>query len=125
MKLLATAASLLLVSSPLGSLAREKAVDEVNHLRYASGEVMGDIMALKEATWEHYRKLGYFKPGRYKSNNDYYECKKGQVTMGKEANSTFKCLNLDITGYLTHEDLGSIDLTERIGKLTVISYIQR
>lgn len=113
MKLLTTAASLLFVS---GSLARERAVDEVEHLKYASGEVMDSIMAQKEATWQHYRNLGYFKPGRYKANNGYYPCKDGHVTVGKEAGSTFQCLNLDVTGYLPHEDLGSTNGTERIGK---------
>lgn len=122
MKLLATAVSLILVFNPLGSLAREKAVDEVEHLKYASGEVMDSIMTQKEATWQHYRDLGYFKPGRYKANNGYYPCKDGHVTVGNEAGSTFQCLNLDVTGYLPHEDLGSTDPTERIGKKIHISY---
>lgn len=108
MKLLTTAASLLLVSSPLISLAREKAVDEVEHLKYASGEVMDSIMAQKEVTWQHYRELGHFKPGRYRSGNSYYPCKDGYVAVGAEAGSTFQCLNLDVTGYLPHDDLGSV-----------------
>lgn len=115
MKLLAITANILSIYGPLGSHAREKAVDDVEHLKYASGEVMDGIMAEKEATWQHYRELGYFKSGRYKSSNSYYPCRDGYVAVGKEANSTFQCLNLDVTGYLTHEDLGSTNNTERIG----------
>jgi len=42
------------------SLAREQPVDPISHQRYASGEVMGRIVAKKEATWERYRQSGYF-----------------------------------------------------------------
>ncbi|KAH0605170.1 uncharacterized protein H6S33_005152 [Morchella sextelata] len=104
----------LLLLAP-ACLAREKSVDEAAHARYASGDVMAEIMAQKEATWQHYRDEGYFKPGRYRSSNGFYPCVDGSVTVGDGANSTFQCLNLDVTGYLTHEDLGSTNATERIG----------
>jgi hypothetical protein len=37
------------------ALARERPVDPIAHQRHALGEVMGKIMAMKEATWERYR----------------------------------------------------------------------
>ncbi|KAF8469961.1 hypothetical protein BDZ91DRAFT_719470 [Kalaharituber pfeilii] len=97
--------------------ARELPVNPTTHSRYASGEVMDQIMKGKEATWDYYRSQGYFSAGRYKSHNQYTPCgKDGTVTLNTGGNfTTYKCKGLDVTGHLTHDDLGSVDETEQIG----------
>lgn len=101
--------------------ARERPVDPVDHRRYASGEVMDSIMKVKTATWDHYRALGYFDPGRHSSTNTFRRCNNGHVTMNDNGIMTkYACKNLDLTGHLTHDDLGSVDATERIGGWGVV-----
>jgi len=90
------------------ALAREKPVDEAAHARYASGEVMESILATKEATWRDYERKGYFADGAWDSHNYYKECgEDGIIQLGPGKNHTHKCLNLDLTGHLSHEALGS------------------
>jgi hypothetical protein len=90
------------------ALAREKPVDEAAHARYASGEVMESILATKEATWRDYERKGYFADGAWESHNYYKECgEDGIIQLGPGKNHTHKCLNLDLTGHLSHEALGS------------------
>ncbi|KAF8545091.1 hypothetical protein BDD12DRAFT_915108 [Trichophaea hybrida] len=74
--------------------------------RYASGQVMSEIRAAKEETWKKYAALEYFSPDRWKSSNTFSACDK---TTGKAsvAGLQYRCKNLDVTGYLSHEDLGS------------------
>ncbi|KIM48671.1 hypothetical protein M413DRAFT_437855 [Hebeloma cylindrosporum] len=98
------------------ALARERPVDPIAHRRYASGEVMGKIMAIKEATWEGYRQSGYFDGTRYRSSNAFSACLDGYVKMAlNETTQRFQCKNLDVTGHLTHSDLGSTDENAKIG----------
>ncbi|KAI5801740.1 hypothetical protein DFH27DRAFT_67368 [Peziza echinospora] len=108
----------LLLALAAGASAMELPfVQDAQHELYASGAVMDSIMQKKEATWAYYRELGYFKPGKYRSHNEFKACGAGgDVTLNTgDANNTYKCLNLDVTGHLTHDDLGSTDPTERIG----------
>jgi hypothetical protein len=112
----------LLALAPL-ALARERPVDPAAHRHYASGEVMNSILAAKEATWAHYQELGYFAPGRHSSTNRFAPCRNGYVTLKDNGNITnYACKNLDVTGHLTHDDLGSVDATARIG---VFSFLLR
>ena len=98
------------------ALARERPVDPIAHQRYASGEVMGKIMTKKEATWESYRQSGYFDGTRYRSSNAFSACLDGYVKMAlNETTQRFQCKNLDVTGHLTHSDLGSTDENAKIG----------
>ncbi|CCX10161.1 hypothetical protein FPQ18DRAFT_314688 [Pyronema domesticum] len=114
MKLLWT--SIILLATPLALAQKERPIDRNAHARYASGEVMDGIMKMKQETWDEYQAMGYFKPGRHSSTNKFSPCKKGYVTLNDNGNTTnYACRNLDVTGHLTHDDLGSIDPTARIG----------
>lgn len=96
--------------------AKELAFSAAAHGPYASGEVMDNMMMRKEADWGYYREQGYFAPGKYKSANAFKECgRDGTVTLPTGGNNTYRCSNFDVTGHLTHDDLGSTDPTERIG----------
>ena len=106
--------SLLIASASIAS-AREHAVNMANHAEYASGAVMDDIMRLKSASWNKYRDMGHFAPGAWKSHNRFIQCKDGYVTTEEGPNHHYRCKNLDLTGHLSHDDLGSADPTERIG----------
>lgn len=72
--------------------------------RFSSGEVMDSILAEKQATWDSYEAQGYFSLGRWKSANKYSACTHGYA---KVANISYACNNLDVHGYLSHDDLGS------------------
>jgi choice-of-anchor B domain-containing protein len=81
--------------------------------RFSSGEVMEATMAEKQATWDRYEAMGYFSPGRWKSSNKFSACTNGHA---KVANITYQCNNLDVTGHLSHDDLGSLYVDpKRIG----------
>ncbi|PPR06262.1 hypothetical protein CVT24_000934 [Panaeolus cyanescens] len=96
------------------ALARERPVDPVKHLKYASGEVMDKIMAQKEATWERYRQLGFFNGRKY--GNKFSPCKDGYISVSfNNTSEKYQCKNLDLTGHLTHQDLGSKDPNYKIG----------
>ncbi|KAF9044921.1 hypothetical protein BJ165DRAFT_1527864 [Panaeolus papilionaceus] len=110
----------LLLSATLISismaLAKERPRDPVAHERYASGEVMDKIMAEKQAAWDQAGQRGLFNPKRFSSNNGFTPCQNGYVTM--KFNGTeekFQCNNLDVTGHLTHADLGSKATDDEIG----------
>jgi len=97
--------------------ARERPVDATDHRRYASGEVMDRILEAKTAAWDHYRSRGYFAPGRHPSANRFVPCRNGYVTVIDHGTAiNYACRNLDVTGHLTHDDLGSADPTQRIGE---------
>jgi hypothetical protein len=121
MKLLWT--SIIILATPLALAQKERPIDRNAHARYASGEVMDGIMKMKQETWDQYQAMGYFKPGRHSSTNKFSPCKKGYVTLNDNGNTTnYACRNLDVTGHLTHDDLGSIDPTARIGGLRGLSF---
>jgi hypothetical protein len=81
---------------------------------YASGQVMSSILSAKERTWEKYTSLGYFSPGRWKSKNAFFPC--DNVTRKASVSGLqYRCKNLDITGHLSHTDLGTT-YTQNIGK---------
>ncbi|KAH6906434.1 hypothetical protein BKA70DRAFT_1401607 [Coprinopsis sp. MPI-PUGE-AT-0042] len=108
--------TVLLAISASSALAKEKPRDPVAHKRYASGEVMDRIMAHKEAVWDDAARTGLFDPKKFTSSNSFTACKEGHVILtfnGTE--QRFQCKNLDVTGHLTHQDLGSNITTARIG----------
>jgi hypothetical protein len=108
--------AILLAISASSALAKERPRDPVAHERYASGEVMDRIMAQKEAVWAEAARTGLFDPKKFKSSNSFTACKDGHVTLKyNETEHQFQCNNLDVTGHLTHQDLGSNITTARIG----------
>ncbi|KAF9044920.1 hypothetical protein BJ165DRAFT_1527863 [Panaeolus papilionaceus] len=52
-------------------LAKERPRDPVAHERYASGEVMDQIMAEKEAVWSQAGQRGIFNPTKFTSSNGF------------------------------------------------------
>ena len=83
---------------------------------------MDRIMAHKESNWDDAARTGLFDPKKFKSSNSFNACKDGHVTL--KFNSTeqqFQCKNLDVTGHLTHQDLGSNITTARIGTSSYLS----
>ncbi|PFH54506.1 hypothetical protein AMATHDRAFT_72294 [Amanita thiersii Skay4041] len=104
----------ILVCCVITALARERPVDSTKHEQYASGEVMERIMKVKEATWQRNTEQGRI-PKNYASYNAYAPCVNGVVKLGSGTNSTFECKNLDVTGFLTHTDLGSTDTSNSVG----------
>ncbi|PPR05582.1 hypothetical protein CVT24_002783 [Panaeolus cyanescens] len=99
--------SITLIAASL-VLAKERPRDPIAHERYASGEVMAAMMAEKEASWVSAGQRGLFNPRKFKSSNGFSPCTNGYVSL--KVNGTaekFECLNLDVTGHLTHKDLGS------------------
>ncbi|KAF9055659.1 hypothetical protein BJ165DRAFT_435236 [Panaeolus papilionaceus] len=98
------------------ALAAERPVDAVAAQRYDSGDVMAKMMAKKEATWNRFRGLGFFKHGRYRTTNTYSACNQDFVTLKtKSYSEKFACKNLDVTGHLVHGDLGSTDESGEVG----------
>ena len=82
--------------------AGQRKLDSSN--RYASGQVMSSIMAAKEKTWARYEAAGYFAPGRWLSGNEFSPCAAGTAVV---AGISYRCRNLDVTGHLSHTDLGT------------------
>ena len=72
--------------------------------RYASGQVMSSILAAKEKTWTRYEAAGYFAPSRWSSGNKFSPCDAGTAVV---AGISYRCKNLDVTGHLSHTDLGT------------------
>ncbi|KAH6906445.1 hypothetical protein BKA70DRAFT_409022 [Coprinopsis sp. MPI-PUGE-AT-0042] len=108
--------TVLLAISVSSSLAKEKPRDPVAHQRYASGEVMNRIMAHKEAAWANAARIGLFDPQKFKSSNSFTACKDGHVTLKfNDTEQQFQCKNLDVTGHLTHKDLGTAITSRNIG----------
>ncbi|PWW72324.1 hypothetical protein C7212DRAFT_302097 [Tuber magnatum] len=115
MKSLITVGLLLLATAPL---SREKPVDQGTHAMYVSGAVMETILRAKEAAWDDLERKGYFAAGTWESHNYYKACgEDGIIQLGRGANHSHQCFNLDLTGHLTHGDLGSAgnDSTRRVG----------
>ncbi|KAG0635431.1 hypothetical protein HOY80DRAFT_927221 [Tuber brumale] len=102
------------------SFAREKPVDQDDNARYASGEVMESILRTKQATWDDLERKGYFADGAWKSHNYYKACgEDGIIQLGPGANNSHQCFNLDLTGHLSHEDLGSAGNRSSIWGITL------
>jgi hypothetical protein len=107
---------LLLALSGSAVLAKEKPRDETRHQRYASGEMMERIMSRKQATWSNAARTGLFSRKKFRSSNKFTACANGHVTLNVNGTrQTFQCNNLDVTGHLTHGDLGSKVNSEEIG----------
>ena len=82
---------------------------------------MDRIMARKVDNWDEAARTGLFNPQKFKSSNSFTACRDGHVTL--KFNSTeqsFQCKNLDVTGHLTHQDLGSNITTARIGASIIV-----
>ncbi|RYN21854.1 hypothetical protein AA0115_g9432 [Alternaria tenuissima] len=83
------------------------------HQQYASGEVMDLMMSGKEMAWAKQRAAGNYDSKRWngfshkRSNKNKIECKHGRVEAVKgDADQTYKCKNIDLYDFKTHEELG-------------------
>jgi len=83
------------------------------HEQYASGEVMDLMMSGKEAAWAKARGEGKYDSRRWngfhkkRSNKNKIACKNGRVEAVKgDADQTYKCSNIDLYDFKTHEELG-------------------
>lgn len=77
---------------------------------------MKRMMATKETAWKRGGETGVLAPGNFSSVNQHHACDKGHIVMNMNGvPHTFQCKNLDITGHLTHTDLGSNVTTPYVG----------
>ncbi|PSN71312.1 hypothetical protein BS50DRAFT_518295 [Corynespora cassiicola Philippines] len=82
--------------------------------QYESGEVMKMMMEKKEAAWASHKAAGRYDNkkwkhfGKNRTNKDVIKCKNGVVEAVKgDADQTYKCKDIDMYDFLTHEELGS------------------
>ena len=77
--------------------------------RYQNGQVMENIMAAKMKTWNSFRDKGYFEKGRWNSSgsNSFSGCGRKKAGYLSVAGVDYRCKNLDVTGYLSHHELGT------------------
>ncbi|PFH49428.1 hypothetical protein AMATHDRAFT_48754 [Amanita thiersii Skay4041] len=93
-----------------GAVVAGRASEALLQSQYDSGQVMDSLMTAKMASWKH------LSPQNYTSFNKFAPCVDGFVKIGKGSpNDTFACKNLDLTGFLTHRDLGSKKESTLIG----------
>lgn len=77
---------------------------------------MQNILSTKTETWEKYAAEGYFADGKWPNHNYFKACNaEGTIQLGEGPNGTHKCHNLDLTGHLSHEALGSKNDSVRLG----------
>lgn len=60
------------------------------------------LQGKKTATREAARGRGAFGKGKYKSKHGAKKCKNGK------SDGTYACSNVDMHGFLSHEDMGSV-----------------
>ncbi|KAF2024903.1 hypothetical protein EK21DRAFT_77652 [Setomelanomma holmii] len=84
-----------------------------SHAEYASGEVMDLMMSSKEAAWAKHRAAGEYDSKKWngfhekRANKNKIECKNGRVeAVVGDADQTYKCKNIDLYDFKTHEELG-------------------
>lgn len=66
----------------------------------ADSAAMDRLMSKKLIQREDYRNQGFFHPGKYNNNNHYRKCHKGHA-------GEYSCDNVDMHGFLSHEEMGS------------------
>lgn len=97
-------------------LAKQRPRDSQAHGFYSSRQAMKRMMATKETAWKRGGETGVLAPGNFSSVNQHHACDKGHIVMNMNGvPHTFQCKNLDITGHLTHTDLGSNVTTPYVG----------
>ncbi|KAF2105453.1 hypothetical protein BDV96DRAFT_509329 [Lophiotrema nucula] len=81
---------------------------------YDSGVVMDNMMAAKEAAWAKHKAAGEYDSKRWngfqkkRKDNDVIKCINGKAEAVKgDASQTYKCKNIDMYDFKTHEELGS------------------
>ncbi|KAF2260017.1 hypothetical protein CC78DRAFT_502275 [Lojkania enalia] len=104
MKFAAVAAALLPLAS--GAMFSKE--------EYDSGDVMAKMMEAKESAWARHKAAGHYDNkkwngfSRKRSHKDVIKCDKGKAVAVKgDADQTYKCKNIDMYDFKTHEELGS------------------
>lgn len=72
----------------------------VASLALADKETMDRLMSMKLAQREASRASGAFAPARHADNNGLTQCKNGKA-------GEYSCENVDLHGFLSHEEMGS------------------
>ncbi|KAF2744808.1 hypothetical protein M011DRAFT_496066 [Sporormia fimetaria CBS 119925] len=82
--------------------------------QYESGEVMAKMMEAKESAWAKAKAAGKYDSkkwngfGKRRNGKDVIKCKNGVAEAVKgDASQTYKCKDIDMYDFLTHEELGS------------------
>ncbi|CAI6336922.1 unnamed protein product [Periconia digitata] len=83
---------------------------------YTSGAVMEKMMAAKEAAWAHQKAAGNYDSkkwngfGQKRTSKDVIKCTDGYAeAVPGDADQTYKCKDIDMYDFKTHEELGSND----------------
>ncbi|KAK8246283.1 hypothetical protein HDK90DRAFT_407549 [Phyllosticta capitalensis] len=90
------------------ALSKEMAQDKVKAAAlYKTGIIHSRIMTNKHATFDRQRAAGAYASAQYPELG-YTECVDGlAVAISGDANNTFRCNNVDLYHFLSHEALGS------------------
>ncbi|KAF2246784.1 hypothetical protein BU26DRAFT_53386 [Trematosphaeria pertusa] len=106
MKLITVVAALLPLASAAGYSKQE----------YDSGAVMAKMMAKKEAAWAQHKAAGRYDNKRWngfdkkRGGRDVIRCINGKAEAVKgDPDQTYKCKDIDMYDFKTHEELGSND----------------
>ncbi|PVI00700.1 hypothetical protein DM02DRAFT_614155 [Periconia macrospinosa] len=81
--------------------------------QYASGAVMNKMMAAKEAAWARNKAAGHYDNKKWAgfkkaSNQTAVKCENGfAAAVPGDADQTYKCKDIDMYDFKTHEELGS------------------
>ncbi|RDI79626.1 hypothetical protein Vi05172_g10372 [Venturia inaequalis] len=95
-----------LVFGPDSALARNNAAFSAQ--MYQSGAVMEKIMSTKMKFWTELQEAGRFNSSMYPQIDEFVSCENGYVTaVPGDASSTFRCNNVDLYHFRSHESLGS------------------
>ncbi|KAF2703631.1 hypothetical protein K504DRAFT_463356 [Pleomassaria siparia CBS 279.74] len=83
---------------------------------YVSGTVMAQMMEAKESAWAAKKSAGAYDSKtwngwrKHKGSKDFIPCNNGTaVAVPGDADQTYKCKNIDLYDFQTHEELGSND----------------
>ncbi|KAF2642940.1 hypothetical protein P280DRAFT_488139 [Massarina eburnea CBS 473.64] len=81
---------------------------------YTSGAVMAKMMEAKESAWAQHKAAGHYDRTKYadfaskRPNKDVIKCTNGTaIAVQGDADQTYKCKNIDMYDFKTHEELGS------------------
>ncbi|KAF2733672.1 hypothetical protein EJ04DRAFT_535338 [Polyplosphaeria fusca] len=83
---------------------------------YESGKVMKWMMEAKEAAWAKHKAAGDYHKAHWagfdkkRAGKDVIKCSQGKAEAVKgDASQTYKCKDIDMYDFKTHEELGSVD----------------
>ncbi|KAH8827665.1 hypothetical protein DL96DRAFT_1599855 [Flagelloscypha sp. PMI_526] len=76
--------------------------------KYDNGKVHKDLINRKESTWAKQKAAGKFASAQYRAIDEVVQCVNGvAVAVEGDALNTFRCNNIDLYNFKSHEELGS------------------